>query len=290
MTAWGIDPGTLQRMPFDERRRLADRLRSSRLGKFAHLIGRFRIMAHGERARKIDRAPGELTSITLSDDLSQLIPSELAALGIPPMRAAFWVRYAERRLFTYATRGEERAGRGAIIAVIDSSYSMSDAAKAGLSREAWSKALALALLDHAQAGKRDFAAVLFGSESEIKVFRFPAGRKPQIGDVLDLAEFFFAGGTDFETPLAVAAELLDAEYNDAGKMRGDIVFVSDGECGVSDDWLRTWQDARKRLGFRAYGIALGRQPGPVMTAVCDSVRDLDDLASPAGARDIFRLA
>ena len=52
MAAWGIEPGTLQRMPFDERRGLADRLRNSRLGKFANLVGRFRIMAQGERARK----------------------------------------------------------------------------------------------------------------------------------------------------------------------------------------------------------------------------------------------
>ena len=75
--------------------------------------------------------PGELTSITMSDDLSRLIPSEFAALAIPAMRGPFWARWAEKRLLTYDTRGSERAGRGAIIAVIDSSYSMSDAAKAG---------------------------------------------------------------------------------------------------------------------------------------------------------------
>ena len=79
------------------------------------------------------------------------------------------------------------------------------------------------------------------------MFQFPAGRKPPLGDVLDLAEFF-AGGTNFETPLAVATGLLEAEYNQAGKMRGNIVFISDDECQVSDEWLRAWQDAKTRLG------------------------------------------
>jgi uncharacterized protein with von Willebrand factor type A (vWA) domain len=141
MAAWGMSPGELQRMPFDHRARLAARLRDGRLGEFAELIGRFRRMAAGQRARKTEHAPGELTGVTLGDDLGRLIPSEAAALGVPALRAAFAARYAEQRLFTYETRGEENTGRGAIIACIDCSGSMAG------DREAWAKACALALLD-----------------------------------------------------------------------------------------------------------------------------------------------
>lgn len=289
MTAWGVGPGELQRMPFDQRARLADRLRSGRLGQFADLIGRFRRMAAGQRARKTEHAPGELVGITLGDDLGRLIPSEVAALGVPALRAAFAARYAEQRLFIYDTRGEESTGQGAIIACIDCSGSMGSPAAGGASREAWAKACALALLDQARVGHRDFAGILFSSAGERKTFRFPAGHAPRIGDVLDFAEFFWGGGTDFAAPLDAAAELLEAEYNEDGRMRGDIVLITDDECGVTEDWMRAWTERKHRLGFRVFGIAIDESPGLVLTALSDNVRTITDLTGPEGASDIFRV-
>lgn len=283
MAAWGVEPGELHRMPFEQRARLAERLRSGRLGEFADLIGRFRRMATGERARKTEHAPGELVGITLGDDLTRLIPSEAAALGVPAMRAAFAARYAEQRLFTYDTRGEENVGQGAIIACIDCSGSMSGAP------EAWAKACALALLDQARAGRRDFAGILFSSAGDHETFRFPAGQHPRIADVLDFAEFFWGGGTDFATPLTAAAELLEAEYNEDGRMRGDIVLITDGSCDVTEDWMRAWTENKHRLGFRVFGVAIGTDPGPVLDALSDNVRTIADLTDPDSVSDIFRV-
>jgi uncharacterized protein with von Willebrand factor type A (vWA) domain len=289
MAAWGVGPGELQRMPFDQRARLAARLRDGRLGEFAELIGRFRRMAAGQRARKTEHAPGELTGVTLGDDLGRLIPSEAAALGVPALRAAFAARYAEQRLFTYETRGEETSGRGAIIACIDCSGSMAWAADGGVTGEAWAKACALALLDQARTGKRDFAGILFSSAGECETFRFPAGQPPRIGDVLDFAEHFFGGGTDFETPLTAAAELLEAEYDEDGRTRGDIVLITDGACDVSEAWTRAWNDRKHRLGFRVFGIAIDTTPSPVLAALSDNLRTITDLTTPDAAGDIFRV-
>jgi uncharacterized protein with von Willebrand factor type A (vWA) domain len=288
MAAWGVAPGELQRMDFEQRRRLAERLRGSRLGRFAELVGRFRVMARAERSRKTEHAPGELVGIETGDDLSRLIPSELATLGVPALRAPFAVRLAEARLFTYATRGDERAGQGAIIACTDCSGSMSAPGAGGITGEAWAKACALALLDQARAARRDFAGILFGNARELQAFRFPAGQAP-ITEVLDFAEFFFGGGTNFAAPLDAAAGLLEAEYNDVGKQQGDIVLITDGECGVTDTWMRAYQDRKHRLGFRTFGVAIGRHPGPVLEALCDNVRTVCDLAEPATMRDIFRV-
>jgi uncharacterized protein with von Willebrand factor type A (vWA) domain len=288
MAAWGVTPGELQRMDFEQRRRLAERLRGSRLGRFAELVGRFRVMARAERSRKTEHAPGELVGIETGDDLSRLIPSELATLGVPALRAPFAVRLAEARLFTYATRGDERAGQGAIIACIDCSGSMSAPGVGGITGEAWAKACALALLDQARAARRDFAGILFGTARELQAFHFPAGQAP-ITEVLDFAEFFFGGGTDFAAPLDAAAGLLEAQYNDAGKQQGDIVLITDGECGVTDTWMRAYQDRKHRLGYRTFGVAIGRTPGLVLGALCDNVRSVTDLAEPATMRDIFRV-
>jgi uncharacterized protein with von Willebrand factor type A (vWA) domain len=278
-------------MSFEQRARLAERIRGGRLGQFADLIGRFRRMAAGQRARKTEGAPGELVGITLGDDLGRLIPSEMASLGVPALRAAFAARYAEQRLFVYETQGEEHTGQGAIICCVDCSGSMGiPRPGSGLvTGEAWAKACALALLDQARAARRDFAGILFSSAGELATFRFPAGQPARIGDVLDFAELFYGGGTDFATPLDAAADLLAAEYNAGGRMRGDIVLITDGECGVAEEWMRPWQDRKARLGYRVFGISVGADPGPVLSALADNLRAVADLTTPDAASDIFRV-
>ncbi|MFE4263442.1 VWA domain-containing protein [Streptomyces sp. NPDC056883] len=296
MRAWGLDAGQLERMPFEERARLAERLRTGRLGEFAGLIGRFRMMAFGERARRVENTPGELVGITLGDDLSRVVPSELANLGIPAMRAVFAAKYADASLMLYDSQGEQAIGQGAIIACVDTSYSMSFPHRADadhITAEAWAKACALALLDQARQSKRDFVGILFSSASEISVHPFPASAQAAIGDVIDFAETFFGGGTDFEAPLSAAVEVLEAEFNDAGRPKGDIVLITDGECEVSEEWAHYWHEVKRQLDFRTFGIAIGNggstAPGSVLDALCDNLRSLDDLADPRAVSDLFRL-
>src|SRR5260370_13127406 len=259
------------------------------MAQFIDLRGRFRKMAAGQRARKMERVPGELVGIETGDDLGRLIPSELAALGVPGMRAVCAARCAEGRLFVYEQRGETEAGQGAIICCVDCSGSMGSPQAGGISGEAWAKACALAMLDQARAARRDFAGILFSSAGEIKVFRFPAREPARIADVLDFSEFFWGGGTNFEEPLGAAAELLEDEYNTDGRMRGAIALVTDGIWGMSEEWMRTWNDAKARLGFRVFGIQVGRAPGPVLDALSDNVRSIEDLADVDQAADLFRV-
>lgn len=190
MRAWGVAPGRLERMPFNERARLAERLRTGRLAEWAELIGRFRQMAAGERARKVENTTGELVGVTLGDDLSRVIPSELANLGLPALRAVFAVRYAAGELMLYDSEGEQATGQGAVIACVDTSHSMYEAGPGGVTREAWAKACALALLDQAREAGRDFVGILFSAPGKIQIFRFPADQPAEIPQVLDFAETF----------------------------------------------------------------------------------------------------
>ncbi|WP_275559010.1 VWA domain-containing protein [Streptomyces sp. 5-6(2022)] len=295
MRAWGVAPGELERMPFDRRARLAERLRTGRLAQWAELIGRFRRMADGERARKVENATGELVGVTLGDDLSRVIPSELAGLGLPELRAVFAARYAAGELMLYDAQGEQTTGRGAIIACVDTSHSMYAAGPGGVTREAWSKACALALLDQARHAGRDFVGILFSAADKLQVFRFPAdGPQPAgIGRILDFAETFLGGGTSYQAPLAAAAGLLEEEFNDAARTRGDIVMITDDECGVTEEWMRGWNDAKHRLGFRVFGVAIGAPSaagtGSVLEALCDNLRSIEDLTDVHAAADLFRV-
>ncbi|MFI6138654.1 VWA domain-containing protein [Streptomyces griseus] len=293
MRAWGVGSGELERMPYARRARLAERLRAGRLARWAELIGRFRQMADGERARKVESTAGELVGVTLGDDLSRLIPSELANLGLPELRAVFAARYAAGELMLYDSRGERPTGRGAVIACVDTSHSMYAAGPGGVTREAWSKACALALLDQARHAGRDFVGILFSAEDRIQVFRFPAGRSAGIEQVLDFAETFLGGGTSYQAPLTVARELLEEEFDGAAATRGDIVMITDDECGVTEEWTRGWNEARRVLGFRLFGLAVGApgaaEAGSVLDALCDNLRSIEDLTDVHAAADLFRL-
>ncbi|MBI0376975.1 hypothetical protein JBE27_12015 [Streptomyces albiflaviniger] len=295
MRAWGVAPGELERMPFDERARLAERLRTGRLARWAELIGRFRQMAAGERARKMENATGELVGVTLGDDLSRVIPSELAGLGLPELRAVFAARYAAGELMLYDAQGEQTTGQGAIVACVDTSHSMYAAGPGGVTREAWSKACALALLDQARHAGRDFVGILFSAADKLQVFRFPADapRPTGIDPVLDFAETFLGGGTSYQAPLTAAAGLLEEEFDAAARARGDIVMITDDECGVTEEWMRGWKEAKHRLGFRVFGVAIGApratETGSVLEALCDNLRSVEDLTDVHAAADLFRV-
>ena len=280
-------------MPFDQRARLAERLRTSRLAQWAELIGRFRQMAGGERARKVENAAGELVGVTLGDDLSRVIPSELANLGLPELRAVFAARYAAGELMLYDSQGEQTTGQGAIIACVDTSHSMYEAGPDGITREAWAKACALALLDQARHAGRDFVGILFSAADKVQVFRFPAGQPAGIAQVLDFAETFLGGGTSYQAPLTAARELLEEEFNNAARTRGDIVMITDDECGVTEEWMRGWNDAKRLLGFRVFGVAVGAaraaEAGSVLEALCDNLRGVEDLGDVHAAADLFRV-
>ncbi|MEV6496545.1 vWA domain-containing protein [Streptomyces prunicolor] len=293
MRAWGVGPGELERMPFDRRARLAERLRTGRLAQWAQLIGRFRQMADGERARKVENATGELVGVTLGNDLSRVIPSELANLGLPALRAVFAARYAAGELMLYDSQGEQRTGQGAVIACVDTSHSMYEAGPGGVTREAWAKACALALLDQARHAGRDFVGILFSAADKLQVFRFPADRPADIAQVLDFAETFLGGGTSYQRPLSAAGELLEAEFNDTTRARGDIVMLTDDDCGVTETWMRGWNEAKHRLGFRVFGLAIGAprvaEADSVLDALCDNLRSVEDLTDVHAAADLFRV-
>lgn len=298
--AWGLD-AELQRLSADERMRLADRLTSGKLREFADLIGRFRQLARAQRSRRVEHVRGEYVGVTLGDDLGSLIPAELANLAVPALRADFAARYAEQRLMVYDQRGDDHEAQGAIIALIDCSWSMQDpftmtfAAGAtppgdqAVTAEAYAKALALALLDQARAARpvREFAAILFDERVD-KVFRYPAHQPLDHAHRIELAERFSGGGTDFMAPLEEAVKLLAAEHNATGRQKADLVLITDGDAWVSGQWVEQWWTHKRQLGFRAFGIEIGRGGSPAVAAICDDTRTIADLTDTHATAELFR--
>jgi uncharacterized protein with von Willebrand factor type A (vWA) domain len=179
-------------------------------------------------------------------------------------------------------RGSEKVGKGGIVFCMDNSGSM-----AGLP-EMWSKAVGLATLAIAKEQKRSFYGIHFGSAWELECFDFRRVEDMTLDRVLDFAEFFFGGGTDFMVPLTKAHSILLEEEADKGFIEGDIVFVTDGICAVRNDWLEHFQDEKARLGFRTWGILIGTTPRAPLTDICDTVVTLRDMVGPEPVRQMFR--
>lgn len=279
---WGMEPGELTRLSATERMALAKRINNAKFKRVAELFGPMKRLAFSEQRRRVNYVPEEVFDVELGSNIQRLLPSELINLGDPDLELLFFKRYHEQSLLQVAMRGYERVARGGIVYVYDGSYSMLG------EKEIWSKALGLTLLHIARKQKRQFVAIQFGSASEIMIHDFRDGKvTPE--KVLDFAEFFFGGGTNFERPLNTGLAILEEEHEATGALKSDIVFVSDGECGVSPKFMDRWEAARKRLGFKCWGVNLDSDPtDEPMYSICGgSVATVRSLMNGESVRAIF---
>jgi uncharacterized protein with von Willebrand factor type A (vWA) domain len=283
-----------------ERLRLADKLqKSEKLKSLAALAGAFRADARAVRRKRRERAATEVYRVGRGGDIGRLLPSELAALRHPLRRRDFLRRFLEGGLTQYDLRGDDRHGRGPVVVCVDGSGSMAGA------RELWAKAVALALLDIARRQGRKARAIVFsGPESELAQFDLTRsgrlhGRRPvDLDAVIELAECFPGGGTDFERPLRAALEAVQ-EHALQG---ADVVFITDGEATISPAFAQELAREKKKRDLGVFAVLVddplpGRQVAqgddPMRRAqqelgkVADQVTSVTELTSGA-ARELFR--
>jgi uncharacterized protein with von Willebrand factor type A (vWA) domain len=255
--------------------------RNPKLKRMAQLVGRMRENARALRQRLWERANAEVFAVGLGAELSRLLPPELLSLRHPVLRRDFARRLVDGELLVYALRAREQKGRGPMVVCLDGSSSMAG------DKEIWSKAVTLTLLDIAARQRRPFRSICFASaETPLQVLDLNPRQRyaPDMHQVFALAEYFPGGGTDFQKPLAAA---LDCLRRDRGR-RGDIVFITDGECAVDPAWLREFKREKDRLGFSLFSVLIDVGPSSLgalkdFSDQITSVRQLTDDAT----REIF---
>lgn len=279
---FGTHPGQWERLDPRVRMELAHRLQKNRkLHEIAKMVGRIKRMAVGEWSRRVIHGVDEVYDVTIGNDLEHILASELTYLADPDAEDIFWVKYLEGTLLNYKLRGTEKANRGAIVCLVDNSGSMYG------EQEIWAKGVAMALLEIAKREKRDFYGIHFGSAYEILEWYFPKG-DVNLEDALDYAEHFFAGGTDFETPIGRAVEVLESQFRDEGATKGDIVMITDGECAVSPEWLTRFFNAKEQLDFKLYGCLIGWH-SRVLDELSDKMFSIKDITSGGDVKEAFTL-
>jgi uncharacterized protein with von Willebrand factor type A (vWA) domain len=260
---------------------IAEKWRTDKtLRQVSELYGKFDPSMRFMRAKRIEGGQDEIVDITVSDDLKRVTPGELAILADDEAEDDFYSRYLSSEILTFSTVGEEHAGRGPIIPVLDGSYSMRDGEP---SRNASARAVCLALLDIARTEKRDFAVVEFSDVSQVASWEFPANRPLNAEQIVDMASHMFAGGTVPLAGIAKAHEIIER----APKFKNaDMVLISDGEASFGDEDRRI-RDSLREKGVRIHGIAIGASRFRYLERMCDpdsfvGIHDMD-LGDPNAA-------
>jgi uncharacterized protein with von Willebrand factor type A (vWA) domain len=256
---WGNTIGTGQRSPPGQKIELGRRLAGNeKLKKLARMVGRMKFHAQALRKKVFERSSEELLEVERGDALNRLLPHELLTLHHPVLRKDFFRRLLDQELIQYSLRGVEEKGKGPMIVCLDGSSSMSG------DKEVWSKAVTLTLLEIARKQRRLFRSICFSSaETPLQVLDMNPRDHYEIETktVMDLAEYFPGGGTDFQKPLDAALDCL----NQSRFKKGDIIFITDGECQVDPQWAEAFRGEKEKLGFSLFSILIDVGPASLGT-------------------------
>lgn len=246
LCAWSDAPSDMRHI--SQNAELLERVRrSERLRDISKYLGRFREILAQSKKNDYAYGRGETYSLELGNDLSRALTSELAMLATPETIPLFLRKYQARQIKQYRRREPIYKGKGDIICCLDESGSTEgDAA-------AWGKAVAMALLEIAAENRRSFALIHFAGSEYCKVDIFRYGQYTA-EDKLTAAETFLGGGTNFERPLHEAICLMETQ----GFKKADMVFITDGECALSDAYRQSLQAAQTAYRFTITGILLGK--------------------------------
>jgi uncharacterized protein with von Willebrand factor type A (vWA) domain len=188
----------------------------------------------------------------------------------------------------YRMSGRRKQALGPLVICYDESGSMAG------EKEIWAKAVVLALLFIARRQKRPYAAIAFGSAKEIRVKTIQRPEMATMADVLEVAEPFFNGGTDFQRPLMEARKIIEAGgCPSTGSARcpghrferADVVFVTDGLCRVTPEFLAEFEAFKKRTATRVFAVLVdvGSSAEVSVRRWADQVHRVVDLARDAQA-------
>lgn len=276
--------GTSSALTIKEKLSLANKVgQSERLKQIAELCGRMTRIALQTQKSKIKHPPDEITGITIGDDLAKMRPVETALLADPVLEDLFYKKYADKALMQLDMRGSEKQGRGPVIVALDSSGSMHTGLGTNATREAWSKAVMLALLAIARKQKRDFAVLHFSSRGQMKVFEFLKGEaKPS--ELIAATEFFYGGLTDYETWMQTALKLVESSKFS----KADVICVSDGDVTIPDALEKDWNRRRKAKDMRCYSVLLGSDYGKeALGRISDGFATVDNMRQDTTALEMM---
>lgn len=222
--------------------------------ELARKMGRAYISEEKKRQTRIPTtSKNEVHGTHLSNDLQRLLPSELLNLEDEELETLFYARLLEQNLQTYELSGISflngetneinRKCTGPVVACVDTSGSM---AGEPLLK---AKGLLLAIVNILKKEDRSLHVLLFGAGGEIREYSMLDNSRT--AGLLKFLQQGFGGGTDFDTPLKRAFELIASQdvY-----LKADVLMISDGDCQLSSDFAELVCLEKKRLDCSVFSV------------------------------------
>lgn len=201
----------------------------------------------------------DIVGVQEGNDILSVLPSELVYLSSPLLESVFYMKYADRRLQTFARRscsparpvgqsGEREAFRreGAMIVCVDTSGSMFGR------KERVAKSMAWELVEMARKRRRSLYLITFA----VRVRCVEVTSLSPDEWYRDFLKATFTGGTDCNAVLWKALKMLGHE----GFAFADVLLVSDFEFGECTEAVQTGILEARQRGTRFYGLSLGKAP------------------------------
>ena len=252
---------------------------STTLKEVARQLGNLHALLHKVRKNNFVYGRGEKYSLDLGNDLSKVLTSEFAMLAHPASMPLFLQKYQRKGLKQYRRRERTAKGRGDFIICLDESGSTRG------EKSAWGKALAFVLLTIAARERRNLALIHFSGEGKFLTDLFLPGEYGP-DEMMDAAETFLGGGTDYETPLRLSLGLMEQKVFS----KADILFITDGECALSEAFADEFKTKQASMGFTVTGILLDKGGSSFSFSLepfCDAVYRTSELTGDEIAEQIL---
>lgn len=255
---YGMAPGTgMESGNMQEKYNLAEQLRNNKkLRDISRLAGKFINIAMQKHRTKTIHPPDEVIGITTGNNLKLVLQRERMHLEQGELgEMIFFTKYLNKGLMQREMIGHEPQGQGPFLMYLDTSSSMTDPLsvheKHQYSKEIWSKAVAIAIMQLAEREGRDFYVAHFSGRGAIKGWHFPKG-KGTPAQMIEWCSHFFRGGTDFNIWMNDSIDVLSQTLYE----KADIIVVTDGVGNITEAVKTTYMEAREAKKAHAYGILL----------------------------------
>ena len=245
LISWGCADGNMSNS--EENAKILEIVsKSDKLKYIAKFLGRYKEMYSARRKNGYAFGRGEKYDITTGQSISKALTSEMSLLSDSRLIPLFIHKYRSKKLKQYRKREPIFKGEGDIIVCLDESSSTYG------DNQAWGMAIAMMLLQICRDNKRSFALIHFSTD--IKKDIFMSTDKDIREHMLKAAQTYLGGDTDFEPPIREAMDMIDK-----GTLKNpDIIFITDGACGVSDKLAEEIKKRQTAGKFSITGILLDK--------------------------------
>ena len=305
---WGMAKGEFKDSGFEILNKYADLLqREESLLELARILGKHsRAQVEYEkelRAKtsitteyKLQNAfKGQIAGLKMSNDISSVLPSELALMKNPATKKLFALKFAQKQLLSFKymnqvpaqktyteyeqiSREKKEEQKGPIIICVDTSGSMSGRP------ETIAKSITFALMKVAVEEKRSCYLINFSTGIEtLNLTDFSGGGESPLSILAKFLRKSFDGGTDAMPALEHAIKMLKTkDYKTA-----DIMMISDFCVGSLSSGLEAKIKNEQKNDTDFYSLVIGNY-GNKDTISCFNYNLTYDDSSPNAAKNFAR--